>query len=184
MGALRHLAPDPDAYVASALRHARVRRGDGASARLFTVSRHPIRRARFRTPQNEYDECGMEPGWAGRTTVSMSATAPSAVRSLSPRVWQPAAPSLLLAQPRDRGDDHAYVARLDLRRDADAYQRFLIDGWFSSMRRIDGFRGADLLRRPDGDEIAFVTLIRFASRDAIRAFGAGTSQSRCRAHAG
>ncbi len=54
--------------------------------------------------------------------------------------------------------------------DADAYERFLLDELFPSMRAIDGFLGADVLRRPDGDEEAFVTLTRFASLDAIRAF--------------
>jgi hypothetical protein len=53
---------------------------------------------------------------------------------------------------------------------ADAYERFLLDEMFPSMRRIAGFRGADVLHRPDGDEVAFVTLTRFASLDAIRAF--------------
>jgi aminoglycoside 3-N-acetyltransferase len=54
--------------------------------------------------------------------------------------------------------------------DADAYERFLIDELFPSMRRIEGFLGAEVLRRADGDEEAFVTLTRFASLDAIRAF--------------
>ena len=54
--------------------------------------------------------------------------------------------------------------------DADAYERFLLDELFPSMRAIDGFIGADVLRRPEGDEEAFVTLTRFASLDAIRAF--------------
>ena len=54
--------------------------------------------------------------------------------------------------------------------DADAYQRFLLDELFPSMRAIDGFQGADVLRRVDEDEVAFVTLTRFASLDAIRAF--------------
>jgi antibiotic biosynthesis monooxygenase (ABM) superfamily enzyme len=38
------------------------------------------------------------------------------------------------------------------------------------MRQIDGFQGAEVLRRNDGDEVAFVTLTRFDSIDAIRAF--------------
>jgi len=38
------------------------------------------------------------------------------------------------------------------------------------MRDIDGFQGADVLRRAAGVEVAFVTLTRFASLDAIRAF--------------
>jgi mannose-6-phosphate isomerase-like protein (cupin superfamily)/heme-degrading monooxygenase HmoA len=54
--------------------------------------------------------------------------------------------------------------------EADAYERFLLDELFPSMRAIDGFLGADVLRRPDADEEAFVTLTRFASLDAIRAF--------------
>ena len=54
--------------------------------------------------------------------------------------------------------------------DADAYERFLIDELFPSMQRIDGFRRAEVLRRPDGDEVAFVTLTRFSSLDAILAF--------------
>jgi len=53
---------------------------------------------------------------------------------------------------------------------ADAYERFLIDELFPSMRDIPGFDGADVLRRRDGDEAAFVTLTRFESLDAIRAF--------------
>jgi antibiotic biosynthesis monooxygenase (ABM) superfamily enzyme len=54
--------------------------------------------------------------------------------------------------------------------DADAYAAFLLDELFPAMRRIDGFRGADVLRRDDGGEVAFVTLTRFDSLDAIRAF--------------
>jgi hypothetical protein len=54
--------------------------------------------------------------------------------------------------------------------DANAYEAFLMTELFPSMRTIDGFRGADVLRRPDGDEVAFVTLTRFVSLDAIRAF--------------
>ena len=54
--------------------------------------------------------------------------------------------------------------------DADAYERFLLMELFPSMRDIPGFRGAELLRRPDGGEVAFVTLTRFDSLDAIRAF--------------
>ena len=54
--------------------------------------------------------------------------------------------------------------------DADAYERFLLDELFPSMREIDGFRGADVLRRTEGDEVAFVTITRFDSLDAIKAF--------------
>jgi antibiotic biosynthesis monooxygenase (ABM) superfamily enzyme len=53
---------------------------------------------------------------------------------------------------------------------ADAYERFLLDELFPSMRDIEGFKGADVLRRRDGDDVAFVTLTRFESLDAVRAF--------------
>ena len=54
--------------------------------------------------------------------------------------------------------------------DADHYERFLLDELFPSMRELVGFIGADVLRRPVGDDIAFVTLTRFASMDDIHAF--------------
>jgi antibiotic biosynthesis monooxygenase (ABM) superfamily enzyme len=54
--------------------------------------------------------------------------------------------------------------------DADAYEQFLMTELFPSMRAIAGFRGAEVLRRPDGGEVAFVTLTRFDSLDAISAF--------------
>jgi antibiotic biosynthesis monooxygenase (ABM) superfamily enzyme len=53
---------------------------------------------------------------------------------------------------------------------ADAYGRFLLEELFPSMRQIPGFRGADVLRRFEHDEIAFVTLTRFDSTAAVRAF--------------
>jgi antibiotic biosynthesis monooxygenase (ABM) superfamily enzyme len=54
--------------------------------------------------------------------------------------------------------------------DADAYRRFLLDELFPSMRAIDGFRSADVLTRAEDDEVAFITLTRFDSLGAIRAF--------------
>jgi antibiotic biosynthesis monooxygenase (ABM) superfamily enzyme len=62
------------------------------------------------------------------------------------------------------------MARLDYPENADDYERFLLTRLFPSMRAIAGFRGADVLRRRDGEEIAFVTLTRFESIDVIRAF--------------
>jgi antibiotic biosynthesis monooxygenase (ABM) superfamily enzyme len=53
---------------------------------------------------------------------------------------------------------------------ADAYEAFLRTRMFPSMRRVDGFLGGDLLRRSDGDEIAFMTITRFDSLDAVRRF--------------
>ena len=54
--------------------------------------------------------------------------------------------------------------------DAQAYADFLLGSLFPSMLQIDGFVDADVLRRREGDEVAFVTLARFDSLDAIRAF--------------
>lgn len=56
------------------------------------------------------------------------------------------------------------------RENADAYERFLLSELFPSMRSIPGFRDADVLRRDDDGEVAFVTLTRFDSLEAIRAF--------------
>lgn len=56
------------------------------------------------------------------------------------------------------------------RENADAYEGFLLTELFPSMGGIPGFQSADVLRRDDGAEVAFVTLTRFDSVDAIRAF--------------
>ena len=56
------------------------------------------------------------------------------------------------------------------RENADAYERFLLSELFPSMRAIIGFRDANVLRRDDGSEVAFVTLTRFDSLEAIRGF--------------
>jgi heme-degrading monooxygenase HmoA len=56
------------------------------------------------------------------------------------------------------------------RQDADAYERFLHDVMFPSIHRVGGFLGAELLRRDLDDEVAFVTITRFESLDAVRAF--------------
>lgn len=53
---------------------------------------------------------------------------------------------------------------------ADAYERFLLDELFPSMRGIPGFDGATVLRRTEGREVGFVTLTRFESLDAVRDF--------------
>jgi heme-degrading monooxygenase HmoA len=53
---------------------------------------------------------------------------------------------------------------------ATAYERFLLDELFPSMRAIPGFLGADVLHRVEDKEAAFMTLARFDSIEAIRAF--------------
>jgi antibiotic biosynthesis monooxygenase (ABM) superfamily enzyme len=53
---------------------------------------------------------------------------------------------------------------------AEPYERFLREQMFPSMQRVSGFRGAELLRREAVGEVAFVTITRFDSYDAVRAF--------------
>jgi antibiotic biosynthesis monooxygenase (ABM) superfamily enzyme len=53
---------------------------------------------------------------------------------------------------------------------ADAYEEFLRARMFPSIHRVPGYLGADLLRREDGEEIAFITITRFETLDAIREF--------------
>lgn len=56
--------------------------------------------------------------------------------------------------------------------DADAYERLLREEIARGIasRAIPGYRGIELLRRPDGDTVEFVTRMRFDSLDAVRAF--------------
>jgi antibiotic biosynthesis monooxygenase (ABM) superfamily enzyme len=56
--------------------------------------------------------------------------------------------------------------------DADAYERLLRSEVFVRIaeRKIPGFRGIELLRRQDGPLVEFVTLMRFDTLDAVRAF--------------
>ena len=56
--------------------------------------------------------------------------------------------------------------------DAKAYEKLLRDEIFSSIatRNIKGYRGAELFDREAGDEVEFVTLLRFDSMDAVTEF--------------
>lgn len=54
--------------------------------------------------------------------------------------------------------------------DADAYEQFLLGKLFPSLRSIGGFAGADVLRHAEGEEVGFVTLVRFESLDDVKAF--------------
>jgi antibiotic biosynthesis monooxygenase (ABM) superfamily enzyme len=53
---------------------------------------------------------------------------------------------------------------------ADAYEELLRTKILPGIHRVEGYRGADLLRRSVGDEVEFITLTRFDSMDAVRAF--------------
>jgi len=56
--------------------------------------------------------------------------------------------------------------------DAKTYEELLRDEIFPSIaaRKIDGYRGAELFVREDGNEVEFVTLLRFDSMDAVTDF--------------
>ncbi|GIL38797.1 hypothetical protein [Roseiterribacter gracilis] len=59
------------------------------------------------------------------------------------------------------------------RDDADRYAQFLEHEFLPAAEAIPGLRGAQILRRDDGDEVAFLILTHFETIDAIREF-AGT----------
>ena len=55
---------------------------------------------------------------------------------------------------------------------ADAYEALLKDEIFPAIlaRNIAGFQRIELLRADVGDEVEFVTIMRFSSLDAVKAF--------------
>jgi heme-degrading monooxygenase HmoA len=54
--------------------------------------------------------------------------------------------------------------------DAEAYEEYVLGKVFPSMREIDGFIDAELVRRAEPDETAYVALTRFESLEAVRRF--------------
>lgn len=58
------------------------------------------------------------------------------------------------------------------RADANTYERMLRDEIFPRIadRKIDGYHGAELFIRQNGEETEFVTLLRFNSIDAVKEF--------------
>ena len=53
---------------------------------------------------------------------------------------------------------------------ADAYEALLRSEILPGIHRVQDCLGATLLRRDGGDDVEFVTLTRFESLDAVRAF--------------
>lgn len=55
---------------------------------------------------------------------------------------------------------------------ADAYESLLKSEIFSGIRnrQIPGYRGIQLLRRDAGEEVEFVTIMRFESMEGVRLF--------------
>ena len=70
---------------------------------------------------------------------------------------------------------HGWTKRADAR----IYEEMLQTEIFPSIaaRNIQGYHGAELFIREDGDEVEFVTLLRFDSMDAVREF-AGADESK------
>ena len=56
--------------------------------------------------------------------------------------------------------------------DAKSYEKLLREEIFPSIatRKIEGYRGAELFVRENGNEVEFVTLLRFDSMDAVTEF--------------
>jgi len=55
--------------------------------------------------------------------------------------------------------------------DADAYEALLREELLPRFADdVDGYLGGEVLRRPADGEVAFLTLLRFDSRDAVEAF--------------
>jgi antibiotic biosynthesis monooxygenase (ABM) superfamily enzyme len=63
---------------------------------------------------------------------------------------------------------HGWTKRADAKR----YENMLRDEIFPTIaaQNIKGYRGAELLIREDGDEMEFVTLLRFDSTNAVKEF--------------
>ena len=63
--------------------------------------------------------------------------------------------------------------------DAKAYENMLRNEIFSSIaaRTIPGYHGAELFIREDGNEVEFVTLLRFDSMEGVKEF-AGADETR------
>jgi heme-degrading monooxygenase HmoA len=53
---------------------------------------------------------------------------------------------------------------------ADGYETLLRSEVLPSIHQIDGYRGAYVLRREDGEHIEFVTVTLWESLEAVRAF--------------
>ena len=56
------------------------------------------------------------------------------------------------------------------RQNADAYEQHLRATVLPGIHRVNGYQGAHLLRRPDGEEVKFIAITYFDSLDAVRGF--------------
>ena len=60
--------------------------------------------------------------------------------------------------------------------DAEAYAGHFRDRVLPHLAGIDGYRGARLLRRADGDEVGYVAITFFDSLDAIQEFAGADAE--------
>jgi antibiotic biosynthesis monooxygenase (ABM) superfamily enzyme len=70
---------------------------------------------------------------------------------------------------------HGWTKRADAKR----YEKMLREEIFPTIaaRNIKGYRGAELFLREDGDEMEFVTMLRFDSMDSVKEF-AGSDENK------
>ncbi len=61
------------------------------------------------------------------------------------------------------------------REDSEKYERLLLDDILPGIHRVEGYRGAYLLRREIAEGTEFVTLTLFDSMDAVRRFAGENS---------
>ena len=61
---------------------------------------------------------------------------------------------------------HGWAAR----EDADAYQDMLNSDVLPGIHRVEGYRGAYVMRRDVGDEVEFMTMTIFENLDAVKQF--------------
>jgi heme-degrading monooxygenase HmoA len=54
--------------------------------------------------------------------------------------------------------------------DADAYERLLAEAVLPPLLHLEGFFGADVHRRDDGDQVEFLVITRFESLEAVQQF--------------
>ena len=60
---------------------------------------------------------------------------------------------------------------------AKAYEAFLFDTLLPQVKALDGYVSAEVLHRMDGDQIAWVSILKFASMEHIRQFAGDTPEA-------
>ncbi len=66
--------------------------------------------------------------------------------------------------------DYAYMAGRNAAENADAYQSFVTGHVFTALTKLEGHRGAYLLRRAEDNRVEFLAVTLWDTLDSIRAF--------------